>query len=392
MSQYSSMPPSPDSEDTHKIEQFPNPPTRALENPPLTFRHILRSLSWTDRLLPLFILLAIVGGALIGNYVPKANQHLNRVQVSDVSLPLFIGLLVMMYPVLCKVEYERIGKILRQRDFWYHSMVSFGFNCIIGPLAMTGLAWATLPDLPDYRTGVILIGIARCIAMVLIWNELAGGEKEYCALLVAFNSILQIALYAPLALLYVKVMAPASEGDRFHIDYWIVARSVLIFLGIPLGAAILTRFFFWFVIRRRTWYTKRFLPIIGPWALVGLLFTIVVMFISQGEAFIHRIGSVARVSVPLLLYFPIMFFSTFYVCYRLRYSYAHCVTQSFTSASNNFELAIAVTVAVFGLDSPQALASVVGPLIEVPVLLALVYLCLWIQARYFQPSTKLYDA
>ncbi|RKP36370.1 sodium bile acid symporter family-domain-containing protein, partial [Dimargaris cristalligena] len=329
----------------------------------------------------------IVVGALIGNYVPAAHENLNRIQVSEVSLPLFIGLLVMMYPVLCHVEFESLGALLKQRAFWYHFLVSFIFNWLIGPFVMTGLAWATLPDLPEYRTGVILIGLARCIAMVLIWNQLAHGHREYCALLVAFNSILQIALYAPLALFFIRVLAPASErangsNSQMHLSYWVVARSVLIFLGAPLGAAIITRVVLRYLLGLRRWYDERFVPAISPLALVGLLFTILIMFISQGGQIVDKIGYVARTGVPLLIYFPIMFSGTFYLCYRLGFTYEHCVTQSFTSASNNFELAIAVAVATYGLDSAEALASVVGPLIEVPVLLILVYACLWLRDRW----------
>ncbi|KAJ1975202.1 arsenicals resistance [Dimargaris xerosporica] len=354
-----------------------------------TMMDIFRNLSWTDRLLPLLILMCIIGGALIGNYIEDASANLNRIQVTDVSLPLFIGLLVMMYPVLCKIHYESVGTILRQRAFWQQLSISFGINWVIGPFVMLALAWATLPDLDEYRTGVVLIGIARCIAMVFIWNDLAGGDGDYCALLVAFNSLLQMVLYAPLALFFVKVLSKADDAQDFSIGYWVICRSVLLFLGIPLGAAIVTRVVIRNLLRKPQWYEDRFLPMISPLALVGLLFTIVIMFISQGSALVAKIGSVFRTCVPLFLYFPIMFFATFYLCYRLGFHYSLCVTPAFTAASNNFELAIAVAVATFGLDSNESLAAVAGPLMEVPILLLLVYFCLWWKSRLFNPYTGL---
>ncbi|KAJ1978367.1 arsenicals resistance [Dimargaris verticillata] len=354
-----------------------------------TMMDIFRGLSWTDRLLPLLILICIIGGALIGNYVEGASATLNSIQVTDVPLPLFIGLLVMMYPVLCKVRYESVGTILRQRAFWQQLSISFGINWVIGPFIMLALAWATLPDLDEYRTGVVLIGIARCIAMVFIWNDLAGGDSEYCALLVAFNSLLQMVLYAPLALFFVKVLSNGDDAQDFSIGYWVICRSVLLFLGIPLGAAIITRLVIRNLLRKPKWYDERFMPVISPLALAGLLFTIVIMFISQGGALVDKIGSVFRTCVPLFLYFPIMFFATFYLCYRLGFDYSLCVTQAFTAASNNFELAIAVAVATFGLDSNESLGAVVGPLMEVPILLLLVYFCLWWKVRLFNPYTGL---
>lgn len=247
-------------------------------------------------------------------------------------------------------------------------------NWLIGPALMTGLAWATLPDLPDYRTGVILVGIARCIAMVLIWNELAKGDSQLCAVIVAVNSVLQIILFTPVSLFYLKVVS-GSESD-IDVSAWTVAKSVLLFLGVPLGAGLLTR-----VILRRgagsRWYDTKFLPFIGPFALLGLLYTIFVMFAIQAHEIVDNIGHVARVVVPMLLYFSITFTSSLLITRHLKLPYPEIVTQSFTAASNNFELAIAVAIGAFGIDSHEALAATIGPLIEVPVLLMLVYVTLY---------------
>jgi len=343
---------------------------------PATLLSVMSSLGWLDRYLFVWILITMVIGVVVGNYVPGIQQAFNTVKIDSVTLPIAIGLWWMIYPVLCKVHYELLGRQLLQPDMRSQLLVSVILNWIIGPALMTGLAWATLPDLPAFRNGVILIGCARCIAMVLIWNQLAAGDTDFCAVLVAVNSVLQIVLYAPVALLYIDVIS----GGTVSISFASVAKSVAFFLGIPLAAAFTT----WLVLRKlkgASWYNDKFLPWFGPTALIGLLFTIFVMFALQGKQIIHNLGEVCRVAVPLLIYFAISFVSTLALCVYLKFPYEKSVTQTFTASSNNFELAIAVAVAVFGIDSKEALAATVGPLIEVPVLLVLVYLAIWLKNR-----------
>lgn len=329
-----------------------------------------------DRYLFVWILVTMILGVIAGNYIPGIEKAFSKAKVDSVSLPIAIGLWWMMYPVLCKVRYELLGKQLLEKDLRSQLGISFVANWLIGPALMTGIAWATLPDLSGYRNGVILVGCARCIAMVLIWNQLACGDTDFCAILVAFNSILQIVLYAPMVLFYLRVVS----GGNVSVSFSTVAKSVALFLGIPLAAAFVTR-----VALRKwkgaVWFEQKFLPWFGPTALIGLLFTIFVMFALQGKQVIHNIGDVARVAVPLLIYFAITFWSTLAVCCGLKISYPKSVTQTFTASSNNFELAIAVAVASFGINSQEALASVVGPLIEVPVLLGLVYVALWLRTK-----------
>ncbi|OQV03049.1 hypothetical protein CLAIMM_08147 [Cladophialophora immunda] len=295
----------------------------------------------------------------------------------QVSVPIAVGLLVMMYPILCKVKYETMHRIFAHRQIWIQLGFSVVANWIIAPLLMLGLAWAFLPDKPELRNGLIFVGLARCIAMVLIWTGLAGGDEEYCAILVAFNSILQMVLYAPLAILFVNVI---SHGGGSKVAYSTVARSVGVFLGIPLGAAITTRFILRTI--NATWYDRTFLKWIAPWSLLGLLYTILVLFASQGKQVVHQIVSVLRVAAPLIVYFVIIFFLTLLITKRIGFGYKLAATQSFTAASNNFELAIAVAVATFGANSDEALATTVGPLIEVPVLISLVYLLRWLANRW----------
>ncbi|TVY19332.1 Arsenical-resistance protein Acr3 [Lachnellula arida] len=335
-----------------------------------------KSLGLLDRFLALWIFLAMAVGILLGNFVPGTREALQRGRFVGVSVPIAVGLLVMMYPILCKVRFESLHRVFRKREVWVQIGFSVVVNWIVAPLVMDGgrgvsiaddfnpqlgLAWAFLPDKGGLREGLIL---------VLIWTGLAGGDNEYCAILVAINSLLQIVLYAPLALLFIKVIS-AEEGT-LDIQYDTVAQSVAVFLGIPLAAAVLTRFSLRTLASAR-WYDDVFLKFAAPWSLIGLLFTILVLFASQGKHVVHQIVSVVRVAAPLVVYFAIIFFLTLLVTCKMGFGYKLAATQSFTAASNNFELAIAVAVATYGPDSDQALAATVGPLIEVPVLLGLVY-------------------
>ncbi|PBP28358.1 Arsenite resistance protein ArsB [Diplocarpon rosae] len=331
---------------------------------------VFRSLGWLDRFLALWIFLAMTIGIVLGNFVPKTGPALQKGKFVGVSIPIAVGLLVMMYPILCKVRFETLHHVLRKKDIWTQILFSVAVNWIVAPLLMVRISWAFLPEKGGLREGLILVGLARCIAMVLIWTGLAGGDNEYCAILVAINSLLQIVLYAPLALLFIKVIS--GEEGTMDIEYATVAKSVAVFLGLPLAAAVLTRF----TLRKlagAAWYEHVFLKWAAPWSLIGLLFTILILFASQGRQVVHQIVSVVRVAAPLIVYFAIIFFATLLVTCKLGFGYKLAATQSFTAASNNFELAIAVAVATYGPDSDQALACTVGPLIEVPVLLGLVY-------------------
>lgn len=347
---------------------------------------VVGQLSVIDRYLPLWIFLAMIIGVGLGAIAPGIKTVFNALSIGTVSLPIAVGLLWMMYPVLAKVKYEELGKI---RHAAQQFSVSLILNWVIGPAIMYVLAWIFLPDLPGYRTGLIIVGLARCIAMVLIWNMLAGGDSEYCAVLVALNSIFQIVMYSPLAYFYLRVVPGwfGAAGTVVDISMWDIAKSVLIFLGIPLAAGAITRFS---LVSRRgaEWYDGQFAPRLGPTALVGLLFTIVVMFSMQGDMILANPWDVLRVAIPLLVYFIIMFFVSFGISVWRKFSYEMAATQSFTAASNNFELAIAVAVGTFGITSQEALATVIGPLIEVPVLIGLVYVALWIQARFFRNPAK----
>lgn len=340
-------------------------------------RSVYHQLGWVDRFLALWILLAIVVGMLIGNYVNNVGETLQKGEFLGVSVPIAVGLLVMMYPILCKVKYESLHTMFAHRQIWYQIGLSIFINWLIAPLLMLGLAWAFLPDRSELRNGLILVGLARCIAMVLIWTGLAGGDEQYCAILVAVNSILQMVLYAPLAILFLNVIGGAEIAV---VSYSTVAQSVGIFLGIPLAAAIVTRF----VIRAINvrFYDTTFLKYLGPWSLIGLLYTIIILFASQGKQVVQQIVSVVRVAVPLSVYFVVIFFATIAITRKLGIGYQLSVTQSLTAASNNFELAIAVAVATFGPNSQEALATTVGPLIEVPVLIALVYVVRWLAVRW----------
>jgi len=342
---------------------------------------VLQRLSTLDRFLPVWIIAAMAIGIGLGRAIPSLAGDLNTVQVGSVSLPIAIGLLLMMFPVLAKVRYTQLGRVTGDRKLLLGSLL---LNWIIGPVLMFTLAWLLLPDLPEYRTGLIIVGLARCIAMVLIWNELACGDRDAAAVLVAINSVFQIVAFAALGWFYLQVLPRWLGLSTTSADFSItaIAVSVLVFLGIPLVAGYLTR-----TIGEKTkgrdWYETRFLPRIGPIALYGLLFTIVVLFALQGHTITSRPWDVARIAVPLLAYFAVMFFGGFGLGRHLRLGYEKTTTLAFTAAGNNFELAIAVAIGTFGVTSGQALAGVVGPLIEVPVLVALVYVALWLRRRYY---------
>ncbi len=345
-----------------------------------TQANVLQQLSTLDRFLPLWIFAAMALGVILGAVMPGIKDVFNALSIGTVSFPIAVGLLWMMYPVLAKVKYEELGKVAQA---WEQFSVSLVLNWVIGPVIMFVLAWVFLPDLPHFRTGLIIVGLARCIAMVLIWNMLAGGDSEYCAVLVALNSIFQIVMYSPLAYFFLAVVPGwfGMQGTVVHISMWDIAKSVLIFLGIPLAAGIITRFYF-LRARGREWYETKLMPRLGPTALIGLLFTIVVMFSMQGDKILAAPLDVLRVALPLLVYFIVMFFVSFALSVWRKFPYELAATQSFTAASNNFELAIAVAVGTFTIASQEALAAVIGPLIEVPVLIGLVYVALWIKSRW----------
>ena len=343
---------------------------------------VLVHLSWLDRLLPVWILLAMAGGLLLGRLVPGLQALLSSVQVDHTSLPIALGLLLMMYPVLAKVRYGELGSMARDRRLL---TLTLSLTWGLGPLLMFSLAWLFLPDQPAFRTGLILIGIAPCIAMVLIWIDLAQGNREAAALLVAINSILQVLIYAVMGTFYLQIF-PAWLGLDAQIvrfSFGEIARAVLIFLGIPLVAGFLTRLV-GVRLKGPRWYEQVFLPRIGPWALYGLLFTIVVMFALQGQAITSDPAQVIRVAIPLLLYFVLMWSIAFAVGQRSGLDYPRTSALAFTAAGNNFELAIAVCISIWGVSSQQALAGVIGPLIEVPVLVSLVYVSLWLKPRLWR--------
>ena len=347
---------------------------------------VLRRLSTLDRFLPVWIIAAMAVGLLLGRLVTGLDDALSTVEVGSVSLPIAVGLLVMMYPVLAKVRYDELGHVTADRRLLVASIV---LNWVLGPAVMFALAWLLLPDLPEYRTGLIIVGLARCIAMVLIWNDLARGDREAAAILVAINSVFQIVAFAALGYFYLELLPGwlgLDQTSGLDVSVWDIAKSVLIFLGIPLLAGYLSRTLGERA-KGRDWYETRFLPRIGPAALYGLLFTIVILFALQGDTITHQPLDVARIALPLLAYFGLMWAGSFALGYRLRMSYERTTTLAFTAAGNNFELAIAVAIGVFGVTSGQALAGVVGPLIEVPVLVALVYVALWARRRYY-PSEE----
>ncbi|MEU0521926.1 ACR3 family arsenite efflux transporter [Streptosporangium sp. NPDC006007] len=345
-------------------------------------------LSFLDRFLAVWILAAMAAGLGLGRLVPGLGDALAKVTVTGVSLPIALGLLVMMYPVLAKVRYDRLGTVTRDRRLLIPSLV---LNWVVGPALMFALAWIFLPDLPEYRTGLIVVGLARCIAMVIIWNDLACGDREAAAVLVALNSVFQVIAFAGLGWFYLNVLPGwlGLQQTALDVSVWEIARSVLIFLGIPLAAGFLTRRL-GEKAKGRTWYETKLIPRIGPFALYGLLFTIVVLFALQGDAITSKPLDVVRIALPLLVYFALMWAGSLAVGRAVGLDYPKATTLAFTAAGNNFELAIAVAIATFGATSGQALAGVVGPLIEVPVLIGLVYVALAAR-RYFPQTTATAD-
>jgi arsenite transporter len=358
------------------------------ETPPIPREEaVVGKLSTLDRFLPVWIIAAMAAGLLLGNLVPGLNIALEAVKVGEVSLPIAVGLLVMMYPVLAKVRYDQTGRVLADGKLMASSLV---INWLLAPAFMFVLAWLFLADLPEYRTGLIIVGLARCIAMVMIWNDLACGDRESAAVLVAINSVFQVVAFGALGWFYLQLLPswlglPTTSAD---FSFWAITLSVLLFLGVPLLAGFLTRTL-GEKAKGRDWYEETFLPKLGPWALYGLLFTIALLFALQGGTITARPLDVARIALPLLVYFVVVFGAGMLLGKWLGLGYAKTTTLAFTAAGNNFELAIAVAIGTFGVTSGQALAGVVGPLIEVPALVALVYAALWARKRFFTPAATL---
>ncbi|GMA19239.1 ACR3 family arsenite efflux transporter [Arsenicicoccus piscis] len=347
-----------------------------------TARTAPKRLSTLDKWLPLWIGLAMVAGLLLGRFVPALSDLLSHLEVGGISVPIGLGLLVMMYPVLAKVRYDRVAAVTGDKKLLASSLV---LNWLVGPTAMFALAWIFLPDLPEYRTGLIIVGLARCIAMVVIWNDLACGDREATAVLVAINSVFQVVMFSLLGWFYLTVLPGwlGLDAQGLEVSVGQIALNVLVFLGVPLVAGFASR---WIGEKRRgrDWYEQKFLRRIGPWALYGLLFTIVLLFALQGDAVLGKPLDVARIALPLLVYFGLMWFAGILLGKGLGLGYARSTTLAFTAAGNNFELAIAVAIGTFGAASGQALAGVVGPLIEVPVLVGLVYVSLWAARAWFR--------
>lgn len=382
-------------------------------------REVAKGLSITDKLLPLLIILAMVVGILLSVYVPASRTALDSSEVVGVSVPLAVGLIVMLIPPLCKVEWEHLPRYFTKFMYWKPIVFSLFINWIVCPFFMFGLAWLTLFDKPEYRRGIIMIGLARCIAMVLLWNDIAEGDTTLCAVIVLINSLLQVVLYAPYQIFFCYVITGDYNSSNHLISYSVVARSVAFFMGIPLAVGVLVR-----LIGLKTLgaerYNKKLVPVVSPWALIGLLYTIIVIFMEKGDSFIKDIGSGFRCFVPLTIYFMVTWFGTLFLLrwmYRARLfgkpeiscegtddeksklcgceeklemypnkmafgceaNYAATITQSFTAASNNFELSLAIAISVYGSGSKEAIAATFGPLLEVPILLLLVFV-----ARYFK--------
>ena len=347
-------------------------------------RSVAGKMSVLDRFLAVWIGIAMVAGLLLGRLIPGLGDALSVIEIDNISLPIALGLLIMMYPVLAKVRYDRLDTVTGDRTLLISSLI---LNWVLGPALMFTLAWLLLPDLPEYRTGLIIVGLARCIAMVIIWNDLACGDREAAAVLVAINSVFQVIMFAVLGWFYLSILPGwlGLEQTTLDVSPWQIAKSVLIFLGIPLVAGFLTRHF-GEKAKGREWYEDTFLPKIGPWALYGLLFTIVILFALQGEQITSQPWDVVRIALPLLAYFILMWGGGFLFGAAVGLGYERTTTLAFTAAGNNFELAIAVAIGTFGVTSGQALAGVVGPLIEVPVLVALIYVSLALRKRFTRSS------